>query len=83
MKIVLDDNPIELRLKKIRLHLEALTPLEKDQLRGTFLERWPELELLYRGIEAEKNQEELRVFCELLPKAYTDGIERIFLFLKK
>lgn len=83
MKIVLDDNPIELRLKKIRLHLDALTPLEKDQLKATFLERWPDLELLYRGIEADKNQEELRVFCELLPKAYTDGIERIFLFLKK
>lgn len=83
LKVVMDDNPIELRLKKITQKLAEMSGTEKLEAKQNFLYQWPELEKLYSGIETQKTQDDLRVYSELGAKAYTDGIERIFLFLKK
>lgn len=79
---VCDDNPIQLRLKKIRQKLKELSSLEKQKVRDDFVSKWPDLDRLFRGIEENKEQNELRIFSGLAPKSFTDGIERIFLFLK-
>lgn len=83
MKIVLDDNPLILRLKKIAEVFENLESERKKAVKEKFLEQSSSLSLLYEGLEKKLEQEQLRAYSQLLPKAYTDGIEKIYLYLKQ
>lgn len=83
MKIVMDDNPLSLRLKKIAEFLDDLTPERKREMKEKLMLQSSKLDLLFDGLEKKLGPEELRTYSQLLPKAYTDGIEKIYLFLKE
>ncbi len=79
-KIVVDDNPLEMRIRKILFLMRELNEEAKQKLTESLVEKSPKLEkLLNELIKGTTDSRLLFQKSGLHPKDFSDGIERIYL----
>lgn len=80
VKIVVDDNPLEMRIRKILFLMKEFNEEAKQELIAGLIDKSPKLEKLIN--ELVKGTEDSRLLFQksgLHPKDFSDGIERIYL----